>query len=151
MNKESRIVIDRLLRTCAEIEASTAKIYRLFASLHGDEPRVVALWLKTAEEEDNHQRQFELGLRLSPETIEKADHVLQQVRDAIAKVETSPPDIESALKFAVDMEMKLSEFHMKSAVVFVNDYYRTMFKSMMSNDREHVQALKDSLAEYTKH
>lgn len=148
--------IARLLETCCEIESSTAKLYRLFAVLHEHEPVVAALWLKTAEEEDNHGRQFELGQRLSSGVIsaaaldhEKADCVLRQLNDALAKVETSPPGIESALKFAVDLETRLSEFHMDTAVVFVDDSHRAMFKSMMSFDREHVQTLKDFLAEYT--
>lgn len=149
--------VSKLMLTCAEIESVIARIYRILACLHAKEPPAERLWLKTAAEEDNHQSQFELGYRLCPAIVsgmvvdnESADGLLRKLLGAVVEIETSRPDIAAALEFAIDMEIKLSKFHMDGAIIFTDDSHRSMFWAMMAADDAHVQTLKDFQFEYHK-
>ena len=143
--------VGALLMTCSEIEFLAGEFYRLLSRLHTHDPDAVALWLKTAKEEDNHKLQFDLGQRLSSAVVcgaaldqKQADRVVQSFHDAIAKIAASPvpPTVRSALQIAIKMETMMMEFHMDHAVVFTSESYREMFKAMMAQDYQHIQALK---------
>jgi len=147
--------IRKLLTTCCEIETLAGEFYRALARLHKHEPDAAALWLKTASEEDNHKLQFDLCQRLSVMIVsgavldqEKADRALQLLRGAIAKLETSAPTVPSALRFAINMETMMMEFHMEHAIVFTSKDYSKMFRAMMDQDCGHIQTLKDFLSRY---
>jgi DNA-binding FadR family transcriptional regulator len=146
--------VGALLMTCSEIEFLAGEFYRLLSRLHTHEPEAVALWLKTAKEEDNHKLQFDLGQRLSSTVAcgavldqRQAARVVQSFQDAIAQIAASPvpPTVRSALQIAIKMKSMMMEFHMDHAVVFTSDSYREMFKAMMAQDYGHIQALKDFL------
>ena len=154
MPDKDKNAIGRLLSTCSEIESLAGEFYRSLARLHGFEPDAAALLLKTACEEDNHKLQFELGRRLSSAIVsgaaldqEKADRVLKSFNDAITKLatSTSPPTVQSALKYAIRMENLMMDLHMDHSIVFTSDSYREMFTAMMDQDCQHIQALKDYL------
>ena len=146
--------VGALLMTCSEIEFLAGEFYRLLSRLHTQDPDAVALWLKTAKEEDNHKLQFDLGRRLSSTVTcgavldqRQADRVVQSFHDAIDKITASPapPTVRSALQIAIKMETMMMQFHMDHAVVFTSDSYRDMFQAMMAQDHQHVQALEDFL------
>lgn len=141
-----------LFESCALLEEKISQLYYLFAGLYADIPELAALWIKTAEEEENHMRQFELAVRLArsaalshsidPGVVGQALDMVTKVTD---KVRQSPPSWQGALKLAVDLEEKLARFHMDSAAVYVDDSINNLFKSMMSCDEQHVQSLRNYL------
>lgn len=141
-----------LFESCALLEEKVAQLYHLFAELYSDIPELTALWIKTAEEEENHMRQFELAGRLArsaalshsidPVVVGQA---LDMVTRVIDKVRQTPPSWQGSLKLAIDLEDKLGRFHMDSAAVYVDDSINNLFKSMMTCDEQHVQLLRNYL------
>lgn len=141
-----------LFESCALLEEKVAELYHLFAELYSDIPELTALWNKTAEEEENHMRQFELAARIArsaalSHTIDPAlvGQALDMVTRVIDKVRQTPPGWQAALRLAIDLEDKLGRFHMDSAAVYVDDSINSLFKSMMTCDEQHVQALRSYL------
>lgn len=141
-----------LIDSCALLEEKVAQLYYLFASLFSDMPELAELWRKTAEEEENHMRQFQLAARLARSIAPLSLVNESAVRNAIDtvtmladKIKQNPPGWQGALKFAIDLEEKLAQFHMDTAAVYTDDSLNTLFKAMMTNDEHHVQSLRNFL------
>jgi len=113
---------DHLLEVCRRIEFTLASLYRFLSNLYGDIPEIAAVFLKTANEEENHALQFVLALKL-PNMIEHPtvpvgaeDYLLREVLDLDAKTRrTLPPPID-ALRAAVDLEKRLAAYHVESRI-----------------------------------
>ncbi|GFO55749.1 hypothetical protein GMSM_27560 [Geomonas sp. Red276] len=145
----------KLLQTCSDLEALAGELYRTLAKVHKDDDAAHALWLKTAREEDNHQLQFDLCLRLASNMVhgssvsqEKADRAVALFKESIVNLRNSPPSVPAALKFAIRMETAMLEFHTAQALDFTSDQFLNMFKAMMNDDREHIKSLQDFLQRY---
>jgi rubrerythrin len=137
------------LDLCHEIEETAAKLYYFFADLFRQDAEIRSLWLRTAIEEENHALQFRMVSRMRKEVIdgdfvELADvrTVLARMRGVLARVSQQPPTLREALQLAIEEEENLSSFHVHSAVTFVTDTSRAVFKAMMVNDRDHVERMK---------
>lgn len=138
-----------LFESCAELEEKVAQLYYLFAELYADPPELARLWRKTAEEEENHKRQFILAARLARATsltplVEHAavGQAISMVTRIIDKVRLTPPGWKDALRLAIDMEEKLSQLHVDTAVAYTDETINKLFRSMMTNDEQHVQSLR---------
>lgn len=140
-----------ILDICRDIELAGEEIYSHFAELFRDDAKAAALWRKTAQEERNHADQFNLAIKLRIGMVESvnldrdwAEKALKFARSVLERVKNSPPDLHSALLIAIDLEEKLSGFHMDCLAGFTNESFRKMFKAMMEADEGHVQALRDA-------
>jgi len=141
-----------VLKTCSQIEGKVAEIYHFFSDLHRENAELSVLWRKTALEEENHMYQFQLAARISRGTVAgtridagKAQAALNMVESLQERLQEKPPTFAGALKFAVELEEKLSAFHLENAVIFDNDQAESLFRAMMANDRDHVAALQSFL------
>lgn len=141
-----------LLRTCGLIEAKAAELYRYFGELFRADSELTLLWEKTASEEDNHRYQFELAARTESSeltaTVDKsvADRLLAAVSDLLDRLRRNPPNAVQALELAIQMEERMTGFHMDSAVAFKNKASGSLYRAMMASDRDHVQTLRTGLA-----
>jgi rubrerythrin len=147
--KPMTLDIRQLFDSCALLEEKVAHLYYLFAELYSDLPELARLWRKTAEEEENHMRQFELAARLARTTaltplVEPAavGHAITMVTMITDKIRQTPPGWRDALKLAIDLEEKLSRLHVDTAVAYNDDTINKLFRSMMTNDEQHVQSLR---------
>jgi rubrerythrin len=138
-----------VLRICAEIEEECAGIYWFFSGLFGHDERVAALWHKTAREEENHSAQFKLAQRLQGSGMssvntdaDKAAHILGRVKAINVSIRNSRPSLHDALKLAIDIEERLSEFHASELVEFSDEKICELFASMKQCDSEHTELLK---------
>ncbi|KAB0669652.1 hypothetical protein F6V30_12690 [Oryzomonas sagensis] len=146
-----------IFKICARIEAQTAELYHYYSELFRENRDAAQLWHKTALEEENHLRQFELADRLyrnvdfvvaiDPERAERVCHKLGML---VSHVRQQPPDLETALSRAIEMEEALADLHMESVVRFADDSIQKIFRAMMRFDQEHVQLLKKFLTDVTK-
>ena len=66
---ETSADVEHLLEVCRRIEFTLASLYRFLSNLYGDIPDIAAVFLKTANEEENHALQFVHALKL-PNVIE---------------------------------------------------------------------------------
>lgn len=151
MTDSTKLNLDDIgvLNTCAAIEETCAAIYHYFSECYGSVPRLGQLWEKTACEEDNHARQFQLASRLRGQGIaslksdpDRARSILDRVRSVLEKVRKGPPSPGEALRLAIKMERSLSEFHMDEVAVFEDRELARLFESMMKNDQEHIRTLE---------
>jgi rubrerythrin len=141
---------------CAKIEGLCAELYHYYSDVYKDHDDVSRLWKKTALEEENHQKQFELAYRLRDEVgidlnadLDRICRIHQKASTLLAHVRQSPPDIVTALTKAIEMEENIADLHLDSSVRFHDESIRKMFQALQEFDQDHVKALRHCLAAMT--
>jgi rubrerythrin len=136
----------------AKIEGLCASLYHYYSEIHKDHVDVSQLWKKTALEEENHQRQFELAYRLRDDVefdlkadIDRAYRIHQKLNNLLEHVRRSPPDIVTALTKAIEMEESLADLHLECSVRFHDEGVRKMFQALRDFDQDHIKSLRDCL------
>lgn len=145
-----------VLDVCARIEDTAAQTYHDLATAHRNIPRLAALWDKTANEEENHARQFRLSTQLLDEMIDdiridgdRARRALEEMEILAGLVASDPPGPVDALRMAISAEEQFADFHMSTAAVFKDGSHKRLFEAMMAADRGHVEELSKELARLT--
>lgn len=146
---------DHLLEVCRRIEFTLGSLYRFLSELYVDMHDLAAVFLKTANEEQNHALQFELALKLPnlilhpTVNVGGADRLLKDVLDFDVKVRQTLPRPADALRAAVEMENRLAAYHMDTIGEFRHPRTQEMFKAMMAADKQHVGRLTAALGRLT--
>jgi len=143
-----------LLDDFAKIESLVGQIYLVFMEQQLSSPRMARLWRKTADEEQNHELQFHLAKRLAKSIVANPDISTRQLKtiiDELTKIILRVKDkhltpVES-VRLAINIEKKLSEFHLDNIPLFSDKSLNELFKSMMKSDRGHVEELQIVLAD----
>lgn len=137
---------------CAKIEGLCATLYHYYSDLYKDDDDVSQLWKKTALEEENHQKQFELANRLRNDVgfdldadLERIYRIHQKLVNLLEHVRRNPPDIVTALTRAIEMEESLSDLHLDSSVHFHDESIHKMFQALRDFDQDHVKSLRHCL------
>jgi len=138
---------------CAKNEGLCAALYHYYSDLYKDNDDVSRLWKKTALEEENHQKQFELANRLRDDVgfdlnadLERMYRIHQKLVNLLDHVRQNPPDIVTALTKAIEMEESLSELHLDSSVRFHDESTSRMFQALQEHDQDHIKSLRHCLA-----
>ena len=138
---------------CAKIEGLCAALYHFYSDIHRDHADVSRLWKKTALEEENHQKQFELAFRLRDDIefdlnadIDRFYRIHQILSNLLAHVRQNPPDIVTALTKSIEMEERIADLHLESSVRFHDESIRKMFQALQEFDQDHVKSLRHCLA-----
>ena len=148
-----------LVSFCHRIELVTEQIYRLLAIAHETSDLMRPIWLKTADEELAHARQFELLAKMNRPgqdtlvpavTVEQARLGLQRAEQVLAEYRARPPGIEQALQRMVSLEREFADFHSHRVVDFEDRSLQYLFSALMSADQLHVETLERALAAWTK-
>jgi rubrerythrin len=139
--------------SCARIEGMCAELYHFYSDLFQSHEEVSQLWKKTALEEENHQKQFELAGRLRDVAdffveadLERTYRVFNKLQILLKHVRNNNPDMVTAFSNAIEMEERLTDLHMESSVRFGNNSIKELFKAMRDFDQDHVKSLKHCLA-----
>jgi hypothetical protein len=137
---------------CAKIEGLCAKLYHYYSDIYIDNDDVSRLWKKTALEEENHQKQFELAFRLRNDIefdlnadIERIYRIHQKLGSLLEHVRLNPPDLVTALTKAIEMEESLADLHVDISVGFHDENIRKMFQAMRDFDQDHIKSLRHCL------
>lgn len=143
-----------ILDFCVKIETKCEELYRYFAELYADIPEISLLWKKTANEEYNHAEQFKLAIRLRGVGIEgvrvdlsKAANIVEKLDTFLPRFKASNPTPAEALAFAIQLEEKLSEYHMSALVDFADNSLEKLFAAMAKYDKGHLEMLQKALIE----
>ncbi|MDA8414225.1 MAG: hypothetical protein M0023_10625 [Desulfobacteraceae bacterium] len=138
---------------CAKIEGLCATLYHYYSDLYKDDDDVSQLWKKTALEEENHQKQFELANRLRDDVgfdlkadLERTSRIHQKLVNLLDHVRQNPPDVVTALTKAIEMEESLSDLHLDSSVSFRDELISKMFQALREFDQDHVKSLRNCLS-----
>jgi len=150
---DSKDKITLFFDVCARIEGLCAELYHYYSDIHKDHADVSRLWKKTALEEENHQKQFELAYRLRDDIgidlnadLDRIYRIHQKVSTLLAHVRQSPPDIVTALTKAIEMEERIADLHLESSVRFHDESISKMFQALQEFDQDHVKSLRHCLA-----
>jgi rubrerythrin len=138
------------LDVCMRIEGLCAELYHYFADVYGEYSDAALLLKKTALEEENHRKQFELVLHLrdevefeiTPADLRRAWHIHAKITELLNVVKQKRPDLINAFTLAVEMEERLADLHVESAVRFKDESLVRLFEAFGRSDQEHVSALK---------
>jgi rubrerythrin len=138
---------------CAKIEGMCAQLYHYYSDLFKEHDDVSRTWKKTALEEENHQKQFELVNRLRDDIgfdldadIDRTYRIHQKLNNLLVHVRQNPPDIVTALTKAIEMEESLSDLHLDSSVRFHDESVKRMFQALREYDLDHVKSLRHCLS-----
>ena len=156
VQKEPHDTVTRFFHTCAQIEGLCAELYHFYSSIHHEHEHVSQLWAKTALEEENHKKQFELAFRLRDDVgfdltvdMDRITRIYQKVSNLLLHVRQNPPDIVTALTKAIAMEESLADLHLDNSVRFHDESIRKMFQALGEFDQDHIKSLKHCLAVMT--
>ncbi len=138
------------LDVCMKIEELSAEIYHHFGYVYAGFPDAALLWKKTALEEENHRRQFELVLHLRdeaefdihPADLQRALRIHGKIIRLLDIVKHKTPDLIGAFNLAVEMEENLADLHVQTAVRFKDESLVRLFEAIGRADQEHVSAMK---------
>lgn len=138
------------LEECMKIEGLCVDLYNFYSDIYDEIPGASTIWMKAALEDEKHQKQFELALRLVSETefevskdnMKRAFLIYSNLIKFMKYVKGSKPEILIALSKAVALEEILENLHVHSSLKFREESMQNLFKAMSNNDRDHVAALK---------
>lgn len=138
------------LDVCIGIEGLCADLYHYYSKIYEDIPEASHLWKKTALEEENHQKQFELASRLWNETefdvlkdtLQQAYTIQGKLLTLMNNVKHTKPDLLIAVSKAVEMEEKLANLHVHTSLKFKEESMQRLFKTLSEADRDHVADLQ---------
>lgn len=153
-DKKDKIIL--FFDVCANIEGLCASLYHHYSDIFKDNDDVSRLWKKTALEEENHQKQFEFAQRILDGVefelvgdFERTCRIQQKLNSLLEHVQQNPPDMETALTRAIEMEEVLAELHLDTSVKFQDASIRDMFLAFRDFDQDHVKSLRHCLAVLT--
>ena len=142
-----------VLETCARIEGTVAKVYRVLAGAHVSSPMLVGLWRKTADDEDSHERQIRFVIDNYDETKNvilvvpgRAETGLKAAEAVLAAIDKNMPAPVPALKMALELEELFKVFHAENATLHTDPTLKTLFATLKTGDDHHIGALKTALA-----
>jgi rubrerythrin len=146
-----------VLELCRDIEVECGRLYSLYALGHrAADPKIHELWIKTAKEEAGHADQIRLALRLDGSVngttvaIDEARAMLAHMKQLVADTRRKIPSVPEALQTAIELEKKLSAFHLAQAATFPSGAQRSLFEAMMRADDGHLARLEEAYAPYAK-
>ena len=134
------------LEVCMGIEKLCADLYHHYSEIYEDIPEASQLWKKTALEEENHRRQFELALRLVNETefevskdgLKRAYSIQYKLLNLMEHIKDNKPDLLTAVTKALEMESKLADLHVHTSLHFKDESMQKLFNTLSEADRDHV-------------
>jgi rubrerythrin len=153
-NSTATLSIEKMfiLDQCALIETKCADMYRYLAQKYASIPELAALWIKTANEEDNHAMQFQILKKTKGRGIIDVAADCSSVSEGLKKVESlfnqimhssfSPVE---AVQLALKLESYLGRFHSASVTICNDEATQNLLKAMMANDLGHENMLKEML------
>lgn len=141
----------QFFNTCISIEKTIGAIYRQFAGSLCCDPMLQNIWLKMAQDEDQHALDLSFAARLSnndgfmpkPHIMTKVERMHQLVTEALNKAKELQFTPQEAVELSLKLENEFLAIHITSAVDFESDSMRRMFAAMVRGDEEHCQAIRD--------
>jgi rubrerythrin len=138
------------LEVCMGIETLCADLYHYYSEVYEDVPEASILWKKTAMEEENHRAQFELALRLlnetefevSKENLKLAYTIQYKLLKLTDYVKSNKPELLTAVSKAIEMEDRLANLHVHTALKFRDESIRRLFKTLSEEDCTHISNLQ---------
>lgn len=145
-----------VLSLCKNIEDVCAELYFCYARSFSADAAAAQLWEKTAREEEHHAQIIQMALKNPEMALVGRDYQMERYRqmervmyDALLRARKEMPTLENALRTAIDLEHRLSDFHLVSVVEFANTAEEQLFRTLSNSDQTHVTALEEALARLT--
>jgi len=144
------IDIRKFLNTCVTIEKTIAAIYRQFAATISSDEELKAIWIKLAEEEEQHAMDISFAARLPHEGLFKVktltqsnvDQLLDSTRRILDQAKSSKLSAMVAAKNTLELEQEFLAVHLAASIEFETENMRKMFQSISQSEEEHCREIK---------
>lgn len=151
MNQETPTNPAMMFLTCQQIERTCSAIYREFARRLEKDVQACTLFLKMAQEEDEHAAKFELLYPIAAASsvtlnigYSYATSALREVENLLQKVREAPRlSLGEALRLSVKAEVCLQVFHAEMAVEVRNEEWHALVLQLNEADLDHTKRLRD--------
>lgn len=147
MDQNTRTV----LSLCRDIEDLCADIYLFYAEAFADQPDLRILLEKTAYEEKNHAGILKIALNCKDLELAERRYDLAKfrnyekiVRSIYENLCKTKPSVEDALRSSINLEKKLSEFHLECIADFKNKSEEHLFHMLVQADKNHLLDLENA-------
>jgi rubrerythrin len=149
----------KFLNTCETIEKTIGKIYRQFVASTLCDEELKAIWIKMAEEEDQHATDIGFAARLPHEgtfkvkdlTQSRVDQLLDLTKKVLNKAMTSEISTETAVDLTLKLEKEFLAVHIASSLEFEKANMRQMFQSIVQSEEAHYRDIRSYHAKYFNH
>ena len=74
--------------------------------------------------------------------MDQATKLLTKMQSIYDAIQTSPPIINEAFRFAIKMEYALVKYHMNAIAAFEDESIARLFSAMMKCDQNHIAMLE---------
>ena len=156
---QNKIDPRKFLNTCSTIEKTIAHVYRQFTKSVPCDGELKAIWIKMAEEEEQHATDINFAARLPHETTFKVKDLTQervnQLLDLTKKILKKSKESTISTKVAIDITLKLEKeflaIHIASSIEFEKANMRKMFQLIVQSEEEHYREIRAYHQKYISH
>lgn len=156
---KNRIDPRKFLNTCSTIEKTIAHIYRQFTESVPCDEELKAIWIKMAEEEDQHAADINFAARLPQEstfkvkdlTQARVNQLLELTEKALKKSKEIKISTEAAVNITLKLEKEFLAVHIASSVEFEQANMRQMFQLIVKSEEEHYREIREYHERYFGH
>jgi rubrerythrin len=134
-----------------KLELKLLELYQYFGNLFSDDPAAADLFTELGNEEKSHSDLIQYQrkiVRKNPKLFENVDVNIKEVRDIISNVDSiinriQLPELNEAIKIAIDFESNAAEAHYRSAMQQANQEVSDLLKHLGVLDKEHFSKLRE--------
>jgi hypothetical protein len=140
-----------ILDVCRDIRLACAELHHYYADLFVEDRASLLFWKRTALGEENHAKEFTLIVKLRRQHVIKsfrsdllleAKIALIYLQSIIERAKQNPPSFAEALKTSIDLEEKLSRFHLQNVVKFTDPCFPKQFTGLIQADQERITSFR---------
>ncbi len=136
---------------CISIEKTIGAIYRQFAGSLTCDNQLKEIWMKMAQDEDQHALDLNFAARLAKDDgftpkahiMAKVERMHQFVLESLTKAKAGHFTPKAAVELSLKLENEFLAIHITSSVDFESDSMRRMFAAMVRGDEEHCRAIRE--------
>ena len=144
------------INTCARIEKTIARIYRILHESDHLEVKARQVFFSLANDEDDHAHQLEFALRLpngslsleNENTQHQAEALLKRAEEALQRVSGTALSIVQAVDLGLELENDFCSIHLSNSMKFKDESIRKMFSAMAKSEEAHKRKLLELKASF---
>lgn len=137
------------LNDCLKIEQVMGEVYRKLADVRTYSDQLRSIFLRMAEDEEEHAHQLEIakgvpeevffeGTRLEPERL---DALLRRAHHLLRLADNPPRSESLMLETAKELEREFVQIHLHNAVKFHDAAMVELFQNLAREDSKHIETL----------
>ena len=149
-----------ILEVCRDIRFMCAELHHYYAELFVEDRAALLFWKRTALGEENHAKEFDLIVKLRRQHVIKSSRsdllldakiALIYLQSIIERTKQNLPSFAEALKTSVNIEEKLTRFHLQNIVTFSDPCFPKQFTRLIQAEQERKESFKKAYDQLLTH